>query len=229
MVSFAYSCLDLEDQLDEELRAIGEAKELSKEQLDLVDMLATNQVFGDTKYACVGIGKHNIVVSELSDAKKIEIAYDYRFESQIQKCMEEAIEMAIANAGTRIGLTIKGEPRSHIIGITAKREKDKIILRYDDPNYFVKVKFDSFVKAAADLTKLICHGYRQLHESMVTAKKMPTIYLATYQVELDTKLYSTEKLREWAKANRSTLFAAETDAVTRAAIAPSSLALTHAW
>jgi hypothetical protein len=208
--SFAYSCVGQEEIFDHEIQDIHEAKEFNESQINLINTLKNSQSANKEKEMAVQIDDNTLVIiTEILAEKKTDVHCDNRYENELKQSVEAAIDMTITYFGNKIGLILTNGLISHVIGLVAKQHEEKIVLRYDDPNYFIKVAFDNFEDAVSDITKLLCFGYYGFYYRGFVEKQIGSVWLAHYHAECnDNEVHSsTPALCEWAKSKRDTFFA----------------------
>ncbi len=217
IVSFAYAHLGLEQEFHKAIQGIAEAKEFNERQTAFIQLIKECQARSRDEEVGVQVGEHVVIISRANKFQKKEIHEDSQLESDLKSLIQEVLEMAIDNAGSKIGLAIIGEEIAHLVGLSAKKENDKLIVQYDDPESYVQVKFDSAESAQGSIMKLLYFRYQQNFSSFWNKKIPAAIHLAPFSVFSGPELDQREL--EWVRANKSNFFTSKKAAPESAPVA----------
>jgi hypothetical protein len=217
--------MGLDRVFDQQIKNLSVAKKITAEQQEFLEQLEDFQKCNASSPEIGLCVNEQYVLIKGQCVKILNVNEDKRFAGDVKSAAEQAITYAVTHFGSRVGISLQGKERGHIIGLTAKREKDELILETDDPEYFIKVRHGDFSSASADLTKLLAQGYRTNFDHFWSQKKSAPILLLTHEAECNGHEYPTRADREWAQKNQHRFFGS---APTAAASATAKAALTAA-
>jgi hypothetical protein len=183
-LSYAYLCMRKGAEFYPMLKSIEEAKDLSSSKIEFLQQINEAQQFqGEDNFFGTALGGDTVLVQRTS-VTKVDISYDekqFAYSVSLFNAADQALQLAVKNLSANIGLVVKGDGKSHIIGITAFRKGDNVSFKIDDSNFYLDAIIDDSNNAKISLVNLMYFGYSGFFKETAEKKLGASVSLDVYQ------------------------------------------------
>jgi hypothetical protein len=205
-LSYAYFCMRKAGEFYPMLKSIDEAKDLAPEQIAFLERITQAQQFqGEDNFFTMELNDYSVTVLRTS-VTKVDISYAV----SLFNAADQALQLAVKNLGANIGLVVKGDGKSHIIGITAFRKSDRVTFKIDDSNFYLDAIIDDSTWAKTSLVNLMYFGYsgyfKETSDKKVGASVSLDVYQAYGEIGKEDFTYPTKSDVDWAQKNMHRFF-----------------------